>query len=136
MNIRALIKEPWVINAAQIVQYCIAMFAGTMAVLGTATPVFLSSTLGPVLIASVGVLFIIGGVVGTFSVLKGNWGLERLALWVTGIAFVALLPAATYHAFSGRNPAIWFVLILVVWAICDVFKRYRRIDWAYLDPAK
>lgn len=130
------VHEPWAINAAQIVQYCAAVFAGIMAVIGTSIPQFLSNTLGPLLITTVGSLFIIGGVVGTFAVIRGNWGLERLALWVTGFAFGGLLPAALYYSFTGKNPAIWIVLILVIWAICDVFKRYRRIDWAYLDPAK
>ena len=132
----AWVHEPWAINAAQIFQYCAGMFAGFMAVLGTATPQFLAGSLQPWLIATVGCLFILGGAVGTFAVAKGNWGLERISLWIVGVAFFALLPAASYISFTGRSPAVWIVLILVLWALCDVFKRYRRIDWAYLDPAK
>jgi hypothetical protein len=132
----AWVREPWAINAAQIAQFTLAMFFGFMAVLGTATPTFISSTIGPKLIAAVGILWIIGGAVGTYSVARGNWGWERVALWITGIAFVMLLPAATYYSFRGKNPAIWIVLGLVVWALLDIFKRYRRIDWAYLDPTK
>lgn len=130
------VHEPWAINAAQIAQFFLAMFFGFMAVIGTATPQFLYTTIGPVLIAIVGVLWFIGGAVGTYAVARGHWGLERIALWIVGIAFAMLLPAATYYAFTGKSPAIWIVLGLVVWALLDIFKRYRRIDWAYLDPAK
>lgn len=130
------VHEPWAINAAQIAQYALAMFFGLMAVLGTATPQFIYSTIGPTMIAGVGALWVIGGAVGTYAVVRGRWGQERVALWIVGIAFLLLLPAATYYAFSGKNAAIWLVLGLVVWAELDIFKRYRRIDWAYLDPAK
>lgn len=130
------VHEPWAINAAQITQYTLAMFFGFMAALGAATPQFLSTTIGRGMITAVGILWIIGGAIGAYSVARGRWGTERVALWIVGLAFTLLLPAATYYSFTGRSPAIWIVLGLVVWALLDIFKRYRRIDWAYLDPTK
>lgn len=130
------VHEPWAINAAQIFQFALSMFFGFMAAMGAATPQFIANTIGRGLITTVGVLWIIGGALGTYAVARGLWGVERIALWITGLAFVMLLPAATYYSFTGKSPAIWIVLGLIMWAILDIFKRYRRIDWAYLDPAK
>lgn len=135
-RVRAWLHEPWVINAAQTVQYLAAILAGAMAYTGVANPAFLSTTVSGPVIAGVGLTFVVGGVVGAFSVIKGLWWLERIALWVVGLGLGALLIPAVYYSIVGHNPAIWIVLFLVIFAICDVFKRYRRIDWAYLDPAK
>jgi len=130
------IKQPWVINAAQILQYIVGVLAGLMAVTGTASPQFMTSTIGPTIISIVGSVLMVGCGTGAYAVVRGYWWLERIALWITGIGFTALLPAAIFYSLRGRTSAIWLVLILVIWAICDCFKRYRRIDWAYLDPAK
>jgi hypothetical protein len=135
-SIKAWIREPSAINAAQILQYSVGAFAGVMAVTRTASPQFLTSSLGPVLITTVGCILVTGCTLGVFSVLRGYWWLERIALIVVSVGFMALLPAAIYYSLNGTNSAIWLVLVLVVWALCDVFKRYRRIDWAYLDPSK
>jgi hypothetical protein len=54
-----------------------------------------------------------------------------------GLGWVLLLPAALFFALAGRGSSgIWLVVALVITALSDVFKRYRRIDWAYLDPAR
>jgi hypothetical protein len=134
--IKTWLREPRAINAAQIVQYTIAVFAGAMAVMGVASPLFLTRTVNGPVIASVGCILVVGGALGVFAVAKGLWWVERIALWIVGIGLLMLLVPAVYFAVNGHSPAIWIVLYLVVWALCDVFKRYRRIDWAYLDPAK
>lgn len=131
-----LIREPRAINIAQVIQYAIAAGAGLMAALGVASPQFMAATIGPVVITAVGCTLMLGGVLGAVSVITGLWWLERIALIVVFVGFLMLLPPAVFYAISGRSPAIWLVMALVVWALCDVFKRYRRIDWAYLDPAK
>jgi hypothetical protein len=136
MSIKQWIREPWAINAAQIIQYTVAVFAGFMAAFGVANPQFMTSTIGPKMILAVGTVLVIGGALGAVSVAKGYWWLERIALLVVGVGWVMLLPAAIFYSINGKSSAIWLVLVLVVWALCDVFKRYRRIDWAYLDPAK
>jgi len=136
LRIFAWIHEPWAINAAQCLQYAVGVFAGVMAVTRTASPQFMTSSLGPTLITVVGAVLVLGCSVGLYAVIRGYWWLERIGLIITGAGFFALLPAAIYYSASGRNTAIWLVLVLVVWALCDVFKRYRRIDWAYLDPSK
>jgi hypothetical protein len=130
------LKQPWVITAAQITQYVVGTLGGITAVIGAANPLFLQSTIGPVLISIVGGMLSVGCGLGAVSAIKGWWSWERIALIIVGLAFLALMPAALYFAFARNNPAIWVVVILVVWAICDCIKRYRRIDWAYLDPAK
>jgi hypothetical protein len=130
------VHEPWAINAAQIFQFALSILFGFMAAMGAATPQFIANTITRPLIIAVGVLWIIGGALGAYAVARGKWGWERVALWITGLAFFMLLPAAVYYSFTGKSPAIWIVLGLIVWALLDIFKRYRRIDWAYLDPAK
>jgi uncharacterized membrane protein YhhN len=70
-------------------------------------------------------------------VLLGNWWLERVALLITGLGWVLLLPATLTFALQGRGTGtIWIIVALIFTAIGDVFKRYQRIRWAYLDPAK
>lgn len=130
------IRQPWVINAIQFAQYCVGIAAGMAAVTGTANPQFLQNTINSLLITIVGGMLIIGCLTGAISVAKGWWAWERIGLIITGLAFFALLPAASYYSFGGKNPATWIVLILAFWAVGDCIKRYRRIDWAYLDPAK
>jgi len=131
-----LIKEPWQINLAQIIQYAVASVAGILAAIGAASPTFMSSTIGPVLIIVVGSILAGGGAIGTFAVIRGMWVIERIALIIIGIGWFALLPAASIYAITKQSPAIWLVFILLIWALADTFKRYRRIDWAYLDPTR
>jgi hypothetical protein len=135
-SIKRWLREPSAINAAQILQYTVAVFAGTMAAFGVASPVFMTNTIGPKLILAVGIVLAVGGLTGATAVITGMWWLERIALFIVGTGWIMLLPAAVFFAATGSNSAIWLVMVLVVWALCDVFKRYRRIDWAYLDPSK
>lgn len=130
------IKQPWVITAAQILQYTVGAIGGIIAVSGTANPQFIQTTIGPLLVSVVGSMLTIGCSLGAISAIKGWWHWERIALIIVGVGFFALLPAAIYYALTRHNPSIWIVLVLVVWAVCDCIKRYRRIDWAYLDPSK
>lgn len=131
-----LLGEPFAINAAQVAGYIMAGSAGLLAAVGAA-PVFLTGAVGPVLSVAVGTVLVIGGAVGAFSVLAGHWWLERIALLITGLGWLLLLPAALWFALSGRSSSgIWLVVALVIVALSDCFKRYKRIDWAYLDPSR
>jgi hypothetical protein len=131
-----LLGEPFAINAAQVAGYSMAGGAGLLAAIGGA-PTFLTGTIGPLLSVGVGSTLVVGGVIGTIAVLAGHWWLERVALLITGLGWALLLPAAVFFALSPRSSGgIWLVVALVVVALCDVFKRYQRISWAYLDPAR
>jgi dipeptide/tripeptide permease len=55
---------------------------------------------------------------------------------VVALGWVMVLPAALAFAVTGRSSAVWLVVALVITALSDIFKRFRRIDWAYLDPTK
>jgi hypothetical protein len=85
---------------------------------------------------AVGAFLVVGGALGAAAVLSGHWWLERVALMVVGLGWVMVLPAALAFAWSGRSSAVWLVVALVITALSDIFKRFRRIDWAYLDPTK
>jgi hypothetical protein len=130
-----MFHEPAIINAAQVFTNLAAAGAGFMAAIG-AGPVFMTGQIGPVLALAVGLTLVLGGMLGTVTVLLGMWWLERVALLIVGLGWAMILPAALTFAVSGRNPGIWLVVALVFAALGDVFKRYRRIDWAYLDPAR
>ena len=131
-----LIREPRRINAAQIVAYTIAAASGFMAVLGVANPTFMAVTIGPALIAVVGGILLVGGVLGAFAVFRGMWWLERIALRIVGTGWFALLPAALFYSVTGKTSATWLVVALVGTALADAYKRYNRIEWAYLDPTR
>lgn len=134
--VRLLFREPAIINAAQVVGNAAAAVAGALAIMG-GFPNLLTGTIGPIMAVGVGSVLVVGGVVGAFAVLAGFWWLERVALLVVGLGWVLMVPAIFAYAASGRAPgSIWLIVALLITALTDVFKRYRRIDWAYLDPAR
>jgi len=135
MGLLQLVHEPAAINAAQVVAYITAGAAGLLAALG-GVPTLLTGTIGPVMSVAVGAVLVVGGLLGAAAVLSGHWWLERVALMVVGLGWVMVLPAALAFAISGRSSAVWLVVALVITALSDIFKRFRRIDWAYLDPTK
>lgn len=132
----SLLREPVMINATQIIGNIAAGVSGLLAAIG-AMPTLITGTIGPVLSVGVGTILLIGGALGTVTVFLGMWWLERVALLITGLGWVLLLPATLAFAFSGRGTGtIWLIVALILTAVGDVTKRYMRIDWAYLDPAK
>jgi hypothetical protein len=131
-----MFREPSVINAAQIVGNLLACFCGIMAMAG-GFPTLVTGQIGPVLAVAVGAVLTLGGGIGAITVAMGVWWLERVALLIVGLGWFLLLPATLSFAFGGRATGqIWLVVALLVAALCDTFKRYRRIDWAYLDPTR
>lgn len=132
-RLELMFREPALLSAAQVVGNLAAAGAGLLAALG-GLPVLVTGTIGPVLAVGVGSVLVVGGVLGAFTVLFGMWWLERVALLVIGLGWVLLLPASLVA--TGRNSAVWLVVALILTAVGDVFKRYKRIHWAYLDPAR
>ena len=101
-----LIREPRAINFAQFLAYTITAATGVLAALG-GVPSVINGTIGPVLAVIVGTLLAFGGAVGAFAVATGHWWLERIALMITGLGWVTLLPAALFFAFTpGRSSSI------------------------------
>lgn len=131
-----LISEPRGINVAQIILYSIAAIAGFAATVGAISPLFTSTTVGPWVIILSGCFLTAGGITGTVAVIAGMWWLECAALVGCGIGWSVLFPAAVTYAVTTHNSAIWLVVALLVAVLCDAYKRYRRIDWAYLDPTR
>jgi hypothetical protein len=129
------VREPVAINSAQIIGNLTAAAAGLMAAIG-AFPTLVTGTIGPVLAVGVGSVLVLGGAIGAAAVLSGAWWLERVGLLITGLGWVLLLPATLTFALSGRGTGVWLVVALLVTALSDVFKRYQRISWAYLDPTR
>jgi hypothetical protein len=130
-----LLREPKAISAAQIIINFAAAGSGLLAALG-GSPVLITGQIGPFLAFIVGAVLIVGGITGALAVLLGHWWLERVALLVMGLGWVMLLPASLTYALSGRSTGVWLVVALIFAALGDVYKRYRRIEWAYLDPAR
>jgi hypothetical protein len=131
------IREPRVINAVQIIAYALAAGFGFLAALG-GIPIILNGTVGSVIAVGVGALLVIGGAVGAVAVCVGFWGLERIGLLVSGLGYVLMLFVTAWFAFTGRasTSTIWLIVGLEIHAICACIIRFRRIDWAYLDPTR
>ncbi|AYN56837.1 hypothetical protein PBI_ANDREW_21 [Arthrobacter phage Andrew] len=131
--ITARLAEPAVITGLQVLSYLLATAAGTLVVVG-AFPYVFRGILSPVIAAAVGVVLAGGGLIGVVSCWRGVWWLERVALLLVGLGWLLLVPSVVaVH--------LWwmvkvFILLLLGVALLDVGKRYRRIDWAYLDPTK
>lgn len=127
------LAEPRWITALQILTYVAAGAAGTLVVVA-AFPYLFRGVLSPWLAFAVGAVLAVGGVVGAVSCLRGTWWLERVALLLVGLGWVLLVPSV---AAASLHPLVrTFIFLLIVVAVVDCAKRYRRIDWAYLDPTK
>lgn len=132
-----MFREPKAINGAQVVTNFVAAVAGFLAASGSLSTI-VTGQIGPILSVIVGSILVVGGLMGAVAVLLGLWWLERVALLVTGLGWTLLLPAALSFAFSGKptSAAIWLIVALLFAALGDIFKRYLRIHWAYLDPRR
>ena len=131
-----LISEPRAINIAQFILYSIAAVAGFAAVIGSLNPAFTSSTIGQHVIIGAGAFLLAGGLTGAVAIGVGMWWLECVALIILGTSWLMLIPFALYFAFTTHNSGIWLVIALLSTAVLSLFIRYRRIDWAYLDPTR
>lgn len=131
------IREPRVINALQIIGYAIAAVLGFLAAVG-GIPAIVTGTVGPVVAVAVGAILALGGVIGAVAVCTGMWWLERIGLLIGGLGYVLLLFVTLWFTFNGRptTSTIWLIVLLEAQAIIAHAVRYRRIDWAYLDPTR
>ena len=133
---RILFREPKAINGAQCLTNFAAAGAGFLSAAG-GLPVIVTGQIGPMLSVIVGSILVVGGLLGGTSVLLGLWWLERVALLITGLGWALLLPACFAYAFTAATTyQISLIIALLFAALGDIFKRYLRIQWAYLDPRR
>lgn len=128
------LAEPAIITALQIATYVMTGSAGGLVMLG-ALPFLFIHAVSPITAFIVGAILLLGSILGTISCLKGVWWLERIALLLTGLGWILIIPSVL-SVDSLNDTAKTFIVMLTAIAIFDNFKRYRRIDWAYLDPTK
>ncbi|WNM72807.1 membrane protein [Arthrobacter phage RedFox] len=127
------LAEPRWITLLQVLSYIVAAAAGSLVVAG-AFPYLFRGVLSPVITAGVGLILGVGALIGVGACWGGVWWLERVALLLVGLGWVLLVPSVV-------SVHMWwlvklFILLLLAGLLLDVCKRYRRIDWAYLDPTK
>lgn len=131
--ITARLAEPSMITGLQVLSHFVAASAGGLVILG-AFPYLFRGILSPVMAFTVGLVLAGGGLIGVVACWRGTWWLERVALMLVGLGWVMLAPSV----FAIHLTALvkGFLLLMLAVAVLDVAKRYRRIDWAYLDPTK
>jgi hypothetical protein len=128
--------DPRFINFVQFCSYTLTAFCGVLAATGS-IPTVVTGQIGPVLSVVVGLFLIGSGAVGALGVFGGHWWLERIGIRVSWIGLsILIIPTLYYAILSARSATIWLILALEVMALGDTIKRYRHIDWAYLDPSK
>lgn len=127
------LAEPAAITALQVLSHLAAASAGALVCVG-AFPFLFRGVLPPIMAFGVGVVLFVGGAIGVVSCWRGVWWLERVALLLVGLGWLLLVPSVfAIHV----SPLVkCFLLLMLAISIFDVGKRYRRIDWAYLDPTK
>ncbi|QGH74508.1 membrane protein [Arthrobacter phage Kuleana] len=130
--ITARLAEPAAITALQIGSHFLAACAGALVILG-AFP-YLFSGISPAVAFCVGLVLMAGGVLGVGACYRGVWWVERVALVLVGLGWLLLVPSVVAVDLHVMFKAFIFIMLAV--ALFDVGKRYRRIDWAYLDPTK
>ncbi|QOP64919.1 hypothetical protein SEA_BRYNNIE_21 [Arthrobacter phage Brynnie] len=131
--ITARLAEPSMITGLQVLSHFTAAAAGGLVILG-AFPYLFRGILPPFMAAGVGAVLAIGGLIGVVSCWRGTWWLERVALMLVGLGWILLIPSVVEVGVPGVIRL--FMLLLLAGLVFDVAKRYRRIDWAYLDPTK
>ena len=135
-KITSYFHEPAFINLLQTIGYLVAVGCGFLAAMG-GIPNIITFQLGNFLAVTVGTMLVVGGVTGALAVYMGIWALERIVIWLLSLGYVALLiPTFAYAVTPGRASTLWLIVGLELQAIIAMMSRYRRIDWAYLDPAK
>lgn len=134
-QVRFMLEEPSAITGAQVVTSIVTAAAGALTLSGS-IPLLVQGTVGPVLGLVIGTLLTVGGVLGSVATLSGAWWLERIGLLISGLGWTLLLPATVTFALGGGTPIRWLIFIMLITCLGDIFKRYRRIDWAYLDPTR
>lgn len=135
-QVLGVFRDPRFINFVQFVIYTLTAFCGVLAATGS-IPQIVTAQIGPVLSLVVGLFLIISGTLGAFAVFGGHWWLERVGIRISWIGLGLLILVTLFFAFTrSQSSTIWLIFALEVMAIGDAIKRYRRIDWAYLDPAK
>lgn len=127
------LEEPSWITGFQLVSHALACAAGILVVAG-AFPFLFWGVLSPWGSALVGLVLAVGGALGVGACIGGTWWLERVALLLVALGWVLLVPSVLAVDMWPLVKA--FILLLLAVAVIDVCKRYRRIDWAYLDPTK
>lgn len=128
------LNEPAVITGAQVIVYLLTATAGVLAAFG-GFPNLLDSYIGAIATAVIGGTLVLGGGLGAVACFMGAWWVERVALLVCALGWVLMLPAAVSFAVDQAGSR-WLIVMLLAIACGDIFKRYRRIDWAYLDPTR
>jgi len=128
------LAEPAMITALQVGSYIASGAAGALVVFGALPYIFIGAV-SPWIAFVIGTVLFLGSTVGAVSCFKGVWWLERVALLLVGLGWVLLVPSVVS---VDRLPDLvkTFIVLLIAVAIFDIGKRYRRIDWAYLDPTK
>ncbi|QGZ16913.1 hypothetical protein SEA_LITTLETOKYO_21 [Arthrobacter phage LittleTokyo] len=131
--ITARLAEPSIITGLQVCSYLATGSAGVLVCAG-AFPYLFWGVLSPLVAFAVGLVLAVGGAIGLVACVRGVWWLERVALLLVGLGWVLLVPSVVSVNLSLMVKV--FILLLLAVAVFDVCKRYRRIDWAYLDPTR
>lgn len=126
------LEGPAWVTVGQMMTYVVAAAAGVVAIV--AGPQVLVGQVGWFLVLSLGVVLVTGGVTGFVSCLRGWWWLERVAVGLCALGWSMQLPSILTAEL--RPGTRWLFVLLIAAMLLDYFKRYRRIDWAYLDPDK
>lgn len=129
-------RDPAFINFVQFVMYTMVAFCGLLAASGSLGTI-MAMQIGDTMSLFVGGLLIIAGTIGACAVFTAHWWLERIGIRIFWLGLFLLMVVTLGYAFTAaKSPTIWLIFALEILALGDAIKRYRRIDWAYLNPAK
>jgi hypothetical protein len=124
-----LIQEPRIVRIAMFAIYVYFIVAGVQAF--TSTPDHFYQVTGPRIVFSIGVFFIVGGVVGLVAVLPGHWYIERVGLVALALGCLARGVLVSALGVSDVGASILNILILFLFVR---FLTIRRADYAPIAP--
>ncbi|WP_105033483.1 hypothetical protein [Cryobacterium aureum] len=125
------IKEPRSTRLAFFCIYLILVLGGSSAFTGP--PTSIDDTLGSALTLLWGAFFIVGGILGASSVLRGSWWVERVGLLSSGTAFAMYAVVITFLQIQQAGPYLMQLCIIAV-ALTTLTLRWTQIRRYAYDP--
>jgi phosphoglycerol transferase MdoB-like AlkP superfamily enzyme len=125
------IKEPRSTRLAFFCIYLILVLGGSSAFTGP--PSSINDVLGAALTILWGVFFIVGGILGASSVLRGSWWVERVGLLCSGTGFAMYAVVITFLQIQLAGPYL-MQLCLIVFALIILTLRWTQIRRYAYDP--
>lgn len=130
------IQEPKIVTISHAIGYSLAALAG-LGVLIDPPKTVVSALNNSGVVTAWGVIFIVGGVLGSFACLKGIWWIERVGTILSVTGWLIYLSTSIYlQANLGDTSSRYILIPCILVAIVHTAKRWFTIRVYPYDPER